>query len=213
MIGLGVSGDAAAKAEAVATLESTVLTERYIRENNLLPVLFSGEWDKHRSTWKTTDPERVPTLWMGNEYFAKKVRDVSQNPKSGLISLTIAWTDPKLAADWANGLVKLANTYLRDRAIADSERHIAYLNEQADNTKLVGLRDMIYEVMEGEIKKEMLARGNDEYALKIIDPAVPSEKPSSPLPILWTLAGLFAGAALAVAIAIGRHNIAWSQRH
>jgi uncharacterized protein involved in exopolysaccharide biosynthesis len=46
--------------------------------------------------------------------------------------------------------------------------------------------------LQNEISKMMLARGNDEYALKVIDPATPPERPSSPVPLYWTLGAFFA---------------------
>ena len=52
------------------------------------------------------------------------------------------------------------------------------------------------------IKKEMLARGSDEYGLKVIDPATVPEKKSYPLPALWISAGAALGLALGVASAV-----------
>jgi uncharacterized protein involved in exopolysaccharide biosynthesis len=109
------------------------------------------------------------------------------------VTLTITWTDPKVAAQWANGLAELTNNYLRQKAISESERNIAYLNDQLAKTSVVALRDSIYSLMESEIKKQMLARGTNEYALKVIDPAVPPEKPTSPKAMLWILMAFCAG--------------------
>jgi len=50
------------------------------------------------------------------------------DPKTGLVTLSITWNDPNIAAKWANGLVRMANDYLRDQAIEESERNIAYLD-------------------------------------------------------------------------------------
>lgn len=187
------SGGGDNKVESVATLQSETLTERYIQENNLLPLLFRDMWDPQQKKWYPTAPRDAPTLWKGNQYFNKKVRGVKETARTGLVTLTIVWTDPTLAADWANGLVKLANDYLRDKAIKESEQNIAYLNEQISRTSAIPVRDSLYSLMETEIKKQMLARGSDEYALKVIDPAVAPERPVSPQPVLWILAALCAG--------------------
>jgi LPS O-antigen subunit length determinant protein (WzzB/FepE family) len=114
-----------------------------------------------------------------------------------------------LAAKWANDFVRMANDNLRDRAIAESERNISYLNEQAAKTDVVGIRQTIYNIMETEINKAMLAKGSEEYAFKIIDPAVVPEKPYSPRPRLWTLASLLGTLLLSVAVAFVR--IAWKK--
>jgi hypothetical protein len=198
LAGLVTPGAGSAKAEAVATLKSEVLTERYIRENGLLPILFSDDWDSKRKAWRVTNPRLVPTLWKGNRLFARQVRTIAEDLKTGMVTLTITWTDPGYAAKWANGLVTLTNEYLRDEAVAESERNILYLKEQAAKTNVVGLQDAIYSLMEGEIKKQMLARGSRDFVLKVIDPATVPERASSPRPILWTSMGLLVGLLVAL---------------
>jgi len=200
-LGLPIGGASGAKAESLATLESATLTERYIQENNLLPVLFHDSWDAQHGKWKVADPGKVPTLWKGNQFFGKAVRTVKEAPRTGLVTLTVAWTDPNLAAQWANGLVKMTNDYLREKAIRESDRNIAYLDGQLANISVMEIRNSIYALMESEIKKQMLARGSDEYALKVIDPAQPPEKAASPQRILWALFGLCLGLLLSLSYA------------
>jgi uncharacterized protein involved in exopolysaccharide biosynthesis len=195
LAGLSMSGTGGTRSESLATLQSEALTQQFIQENNLLPILFASKWDPARSTWKPMDPEDVPTLWKANLYFGRKVRSVKEATKTGLVTLTMTWKDPKLAAQWANGLVKLTNDYLREKAVRESERNIAYLNDQVAKTSAVELRNSIYSLMESEIKKQMVARGSDEYALKVIDPATAPEKATSPQPVLWIL-GAFCGGIL-----------------
>jgi uncharacterized protein involved in exopolysaccharide biosynthesis len=205
LAGLSVGGDSK-KAESLAVLQSRALTNEYIRQNNLLPVLYADQWDAKNNRWDVSDQSSVPTLWEANEKF-KKIRTVSTDNKTGLVTLTIAWTDPKAAADWANDLVKMTNDYLRTAAIEESERNIAYLREQATKTDIVGVKQAIYSILQTEINKAMLARGSDQYALKIIDPAVPPESPSSPNVRVWALAGLFGGLMLSLLIAV--IGLAW----
>lgn len=194
------------KSEIVAVLQSEAITERYIRENGLLPLLYSKEWDTARQQWKTADPKKIPTLWKANVLFKKSIRFTVTEVKSGLVTMVITWKDPVLAAKWANGLVKLTNDYLRDKTISEAERNIAYLGDQAARTDVLGIKEAIYSILENEIKKMMLARGSAEYALKIIDPAVTPEKPSSPQPVIWTLMGLFGGFFVSLAVVFMRHR-------
>lgn len=187
------SGTNTQKAEIAAILVSEELTESYIRENNLLPILYHKDWDASRQQWKDMKPGSVPTLWKANAYFKKKVRFVTTDSKTGLVTLIIAWEDPKVAAAWANGLVKLTNDYMRNKSVAEAERNITYLTGEASKADQVGVKEAIYSILQDEIKKMMLARGSDEFALKVIDPAFAPEKPASPLPIPWTIMGFFGG--------------------
>src|SRR5258708_9779198 len=204
LAGLSVSSGSSAKVEAIATLKSENLTRRYIQDNNLLPLLFPEKWDARQLKWKTNQPDRMPTLWKGNQYFGKNVRRITEDTKTGLVTLTITWTQPRLAPEWANSLVEMTNNFLRDKAIQESERNIAYLADQADKTKIVPVRDSIYALMESAIKKEMVSRGSQEYALKVIDPAVIPERHSSPRLSVWTITGFLVGFIASSAILLMR---------
>jgi uncharacterized protein involved in exopolysaccharide biosynthesis len=201
-----LGGNSGKRDEAIAVLQSELLTERYIRDNNLLPVLYAKLWDKVAQKWRTTDPKKTPTLWKANRDF-KKIRAIVDDKKTGMVIVTMTWTDPKLAAKWANDLVSITNSYLRDKAIREAERNISYLNEQASKTNVIEVQKSIYSLLESEINKEMLARGREEYALKVVDPAFVPEKPSSPGPLLLGLLGFGLGCTAAVLWVFGRRAL------
>ncbi len=202
MAGITLPG-AGKKEEAVAVLQSELLTTNYIRDNNLLPVLFWKDWNPATHRWTTTDPEKMPTLWKANQFFKKHVRKIAEDRKSGLVTLTIQWKDPHVAAQWANGLVKMTNDYLRAKAIREAELNIDYLNEQAKKTTIVEAQRAIYSLMQNELNTEMIARGREEYALKVIDPAFAPEKASSFGPRRLGAFGFALGAFLAILGVLG----------
>jgi uncharacterized protein involved in exopolysaccharide biosynthesis len=193
------------RAETIAVLQSRALTEDYIKQNDLLPVLYPKRWDSATKRWKVG--VKVPNLWKANRYFKSKIRAVTENAKTGLVTLTITWKDPVVAAQWANGLIEATNDYLRGQAIAEADRNIAYLEDQASKTDMVGVRQAIYSILENQIDKAMLARGTEQYALKILDPAAPPDMLSSPKPVMWTLLALFAGLLLSLFAAFVK--VAW----
>jgi uncharacterized protein involved in exopolysaccharide biosynthesis len=205
--GLGGGAGGAKRAESLALLQSQALTEQYIQDNNLLPVLFAKKWDAQAGRWNVTDPDKIPDLWDGNRAFGK-IRQVADDAKTGLVKLSITWTDPKTAAKWANDLVKLTNEQSRARALSEAQRNIAYLNEQAAKTTESELRQAIYQLLEVEMKQEMLARGNYQYALRVIDPAKVPRRPTTPGVLVWALAGLAGGIFLSMLLALLR--AAWN---
>jgi uncharacterized protein involved in exopolysaccharide biosynthesis len=189
----GVSlGGESEKFEALALLQSRILTETFLQQYNVLPLLYPKLWDPVAGRWMVTDPKQVPTLWKAEAQF-RKVRTVVQDPKTSLVTLSISWRDPVLAATWANALVSMTNTRMRDRAIRDSERNIVYLRDQATKTQLVPVQTALSTLLETQYKQSMLAGGNDEYALKVIDPAVAPETPSSIRRGYIVLGGLLGG--------------------
>jgi uncharacterized protein involved in exopolysaccharide biosynthesis len=206
LAGISVTGDSA-KSESLAVLQSEYLTESFIQQNNLLPVLYAKLWDPVRKVWTTQDPLKTPTLWKANKKFDETVRKIIPNAKTGIVSMTITWRNPKQAADWANGMVQMTNEYLRDKAIHEADRNIAYLNEEAAKSNVVEVRQAIYQLMKTEINRAMIARGSKEYAFRVIDPATPPELASSPRKALWVLGGLVAGFMLALFYVLTRASL------
>jgi uncharacterized protein involved in exopolysaccharide biosynthesis len=185
------------KVEALATLQSEALTDKYIQQNNLLPILYRRKWDAARLRWKSSDPSDIPTLWKANRYFRDHIRSVIENARTGVVSMTVTWRDPREAAKWANDLVAITNDYLRTKAIEEGERNIAFLEEQTKRNTVVSIQQAISSLTETELKKVMLAQSREQYALKVLDPATVPEKQAFPLPMIWIptafCCGLFVG--------------------
>jgi len=110
---------------------------------------------------------------------------VGQDKKTGLVTLGIEWADPGQAAAWANALVVRVNAELRARAVAESERSIAYLREQLHKANLEELRLALANLIKGIT----FAKATEEYAFKIIDPAVVPERRIKPKRALMVVLG------------------------
>jgi uncharacterized protein involved in exopolysaccharide biosynthesis len=193
-------------AESIAILKSRALTERFIRERNLLPVIFHDDWDAEKGTWDVSDPEDVPTLARGVERFDKSIRTVNQDVETGLVTLSIDWLDPALARDWAQGLVDEVNADMRGRAVDQSKRNIEFLKGQLEGTDAVELRTAVYSVMESEMKNAMMAAVRTDFAFEVIDPPVVPEKPAWPNRILLAVVGFFLGGLIGVVAALMRRS-------
>ena len=192
------------QAETIATLRSRALTEKFIVEGNLLPVLFPDQWDATRGRWRGGDA-RVPTKGDGFRVFDRDIRTVDEDRKTGLVTVSIDWTDPVLAARWANELVARTNATMRLRASAEAEVTLRYLQKELDRTNKVELRTSLFQLVEAQQKTLMLANTRPEYALRVIDPAEPPGYrdriwPKRPLiAVLGVLLGALLGAAIVLA--------------
>ncbi len=189
----GVSLDGAgAMSKAIATLKSRSLTDAFIREEGLMQVLFSTKWDAKNKKWKTNDKE-IPTTWDAFELFDKEIRSVIEDKKTGLLTLTIEWKDPVLAAQWANQLVIRANAQLQRDAINEGKKSITFLKSELAQTSALEVQQAMYRLIEAETKNIAVAHAREEYAFKVIDPAVASKKPIKPKRALLIGAGLVLG--------------------
>jgi uncharacterized protein involved in exopolysaccharide biosynthesis len=160
--------------QVVATLNSRKFLRTYINQNKLLPVLFDEIWDADKQAWMVPSVENEPTEQKAIASF-KSCLSVDEDKKSGLITLSISWKDPQVAAQWANDLVKQLNEQLREQAIADSKKRVGYLEQELAKTTLQDMRAVLYNLLESEKQKAMLANVNEDFALEVIDPAVAPE--------------------------------------
>lgn len=170
--------------DAVATLKSNDLAEQFIGGHNLEDELLSED-------------SRHGGLWYAAKKFRRSILTVQEDRRTSLITVSIKWRDPVKAADWANSVVHLVNQMLRERDRKDAERSLKFLNDRLSGTDVIEMRNMLFELIEGETRKLMLADAREDYALVIIDKAVAPEERVSPRRKLIVLAGAALGFALA----------------
>ena len=192
----GISIPSSSNVERVlATLETRVFLKKFISSRKLLPIIFDDLWDKPSKSWKTIEGQEELTTLDGIPPLQRAI-EVEQE-KSGLITLSISWNDPFVAAQLANDLVKQINNQLRERAIADSKKRVGYLEQELAKTTLQDMRAVLYNLLEFEKQKAMLANVNEDFALEVIDPAVAPESRTKPnrklIVVLGGVCGVFLG--------------------
>jgi uncharacterized protein involved in exopolysaccharide biosynthesis len=168
-----------------------------MEENDLLPVLFSQQWDADRGEWRL-DAREWPDFRDGVRYFHKHILKVHEDRNTGLVTVAVEWTDPVLAAEWAGSIVRRLNDRMRERALREAETNVAYLQAELAKTSVVTLQQSIGRLLETELQKLMLARGNEEFAFKVVDPAEVPKSPSRPRRALIAVLGTILGSILAV---------------
>lgn len=192
----------------VAVLRSRDFARSFIEERELLHVLLADKWDAANGRWKQADPKRQPDLRDAIKFFDEKVRLVSDDRKSGLVTLSITWTNAAQAAEWANDLAARINARLRAQALEESDRNIEYLKKELADASVVGLQQSLSKLLESEMQKSLLARGSEEYAFKVIDRAWEPRKRVKPLRGIIVgasgIGGMFLGAILAVLVGLRR---------
>lgn len=190
----GVSIGSNNVAVPVAVLQSRGLAKEFIEEMKIQDELLKGK------SGDDLDARDAVTV------FVEDVRTVFEERRTGIVTLTIEWTDPTVAADWANKLVARLNDRLRSQALEEAERNVAYLRKEMAATDVVSQQQSIGRVLEAEMQKLLLARGNDDFALKILDRATPPKKRSSPKRTVIVVVAAILGFLVSVSYLLGRRS-------
>lgn len=200
-------GSGGSTEESLAVLKSKAFLDQFIKDKELLPILFKKKWDSEAHHWKVNDSEDIPSIRDAYEFFTKYIFSTSTAKDSGLVTVSLEWSDPKLIAAWANELINRLNDHQRRGAIAEGQKSIEYLEKQLRETSVVEMQQTLYRLIESETQKMMIANVREEYAFKVIDPAVVPEKKVKPKRAIIITLGGFTGLMLGIFLAFFRSFI------
>lgn len=191
---------------SLAVLQSREFARDFIEQLDLMPIFFEEEWDAEKNRWRVDDPTEAPDVRDGVKFFHEEIFEVSEERRTGLVTLAIEWTDPDVAAEWASILVHRLNDRLRERALQEAQTNVAYLQSEMAKATLVTLQESIGRLLEAELPKLMLAKGNEEFAFKIVDPAVAPRERVRPKRALTAIIGTILGGLLGIFIVLVGHS-------
>jgi uncharacterized protein involved in exopolysaccharide biosynthesis len=170
--------------ESIAVLKSREFTADFIADQNLLPVLFSRTSNFWLNRVKNFSVSKQPDLGDGVEYFDTVVRKVSKDRRTGLVKISIQWTDPVRATLWANLLAERINRRMREVALEESRRKVAFIENQMASSDVVALRDSLGRILDRELKILVATQETGGAAFKILDRAEMPKCPYAPPVIL-----------------------------
>ncbi|MFB1002325.1 MAG: Wzz/FepE/Etk N-terminal domain-containing protein [Pseudomonadales bacterium] len=198
---------------AIETLKSRRFIKTFIANHNLLvPLMAADGWNDTTDTleidesiYDTDNQQWVrdvsaplkpkPSDIEAHEVFTDDILSVSQDKKSGLVTVGVNFYSPTLAKQWADWLVTDLNNYMRNKDLSNAERTINYLTTQLNSTSIADMQTIFYQLIEEQTKTIMLANVRQHYVLEVIDPAVVPEKEVEPkralICVLITLLGGF----------------------
>jgi len=181
-------------------LQSRDFLNAYLEEEDYLPILFKGQWDKKNKKWIANEPPS-----QGNIYgLIKSLIEISRN--KDLIIVKVTWEDPLVVSNLANELINGVNTRIRNQAIEESEKSVAFLEAESNKTVIVSTKNAIYNLIEEQMKTIMLANVRDEFAFKVIDKAHIPEHPSNMSTIEITILSSMIGFLLGIMFGVINHT-------
>ena len=191
---MNLSSGQVTKEEALAILTSRKFLENFVEERQLLKVLFPKSWDSENKVW-VVDREDIPQNSDGFELLSSAL-DISFD--RSLISVEFIHGKKDIVAYILNDLIDEVNSFIRIQSITASDKNINFLKNEIANTQLAGSQEMLYRLVETEIQSIMLANTRQDYAFKIIDPAVEPLHPAGPNRKLIVIVGTLLGFILTI---------------
>ena len=212
-IGGGESGESQI---AQQIMQSWSFVEEFIADNDLAVEVYAAEgWDKsqnqlsidediydvEKGQWLIDDDDsgelRPPTSWELFESFGSRLA-VSEDKKSGLVSVSIEYYSPKIAKQWLDMYVDAINMHMQERQIDKVSRNIEYLENQIEKTPIAEMQEVFYTIIEEQIKSKMLAEASPDYAFSAVSPSMVPEEKSQPKRALICILGTLLGGMLSV---------------
>ena len=185
----------------IATLKSRKFTTLFIQKENIMSDIFYQQWDPDKKEWKDNFK---PGLYEAFNVFDSSIRFVNYNQETGLLAVRMRYKDPTIAAKWANRYVDVFNQHMRNKSIESVRENLDFLNKELQKTYLVEMQKAIYRLIEAKTALQLLENARKEYVLKVIDPAVPATKKSSPIRTRMAILACAGGFMMAIALVIAR---------
>jgi len=224
MAGISLPGSSSGISDkdlALSLLKSKGLLQRLIDKHDILPDLIAAyDWDLTsnsvsydsdlydgvKNVWvRDVKPpyKLIPSTQEAYEFFDKAIA-VSEDKKTGIISLKVNHLSPEIAYQWSLLLIQEVNEYVADMRINEAQLSIDYLNDQIKITPYPELRALFYELIQQHTQSMMLAKVRPEYALTTLDkPLIPEEK-SAPNRLLIVILSTLLGGTLGTLIILIR---------
>ena len=159
LLGVNVGGASNSK---LYYLNSRVLTEEFIIQNNLLDIIQENP--------NAEGMDDSLSLYGAVTGFQGSILSVAQGIETGLITIAFRWTDPAVAVNWLDSFIDLANENLRriDQELAENKYD--YLMSELNNTSSIELRQSLASLIETQMQIITLANVTPEYAFRMVDP-------------------------------------------
>tara|TARA_B110000967_G_scaffold128949_1_gene131745 strand:- start:1349 stop:1978 length:630 start_codon:yes stop_codon:yes gene_type:complete len=197
-------------------MKSWNFIEGFIKSNDLAVEIYAAEgwsrssnslqinsdlYDESDSQWLVENNDTgelgPPSSWKLFQDFVEML-SVSEDKKSGLVSVSIEYYSPQIAKHWLDLYVAAINGHMQERKMAEVTRNITYLEAQIKKTNIAEMKEVFYTIIEEQIKSKMLAEASPDYAFVPVSPSMVPEEKSQPKRALICILGTLLGGMLSV---------------
>ena len=224
LAGVSIGGGESSEAQvAQEIMKSWSFIEGFIADNDLAVEVYAAEgWSRESNqlkfdndvyavktnTWSVENDNigrlGPPTSWQLFEKFSEMLA-VSEDKKSGLISISIEYYSPQIAKQWLDLYITSINKHMQARQVVKVSNNIEYLEAQIEKTSITEMQEVFYTIIEEQIKSQMLAEASPDYAFVAVSPSMVPEEKSQPKRALICILGTLLGGVLSVLTVLVLH--------
>lgn len=130
--------------------------------------------------------------------------DAIYDRKTNIITMSLVSLSPELAHQWLTWLIADFNEYHRNKSVESTARNIEYLKQKIQETKITEIQQALLELMQDQMKQEMLASVQENYLVSILDsPSLASKRDYPPRAIICVV-GTFIGGVIGILLVVLR---------
>ena len=224
LAGVSIGGGESSEAQvAQEIMKSWSFIEGFIADNDLAVEVYAATgWSRESNqlkfdndvyavktkTWLIENDNigrlGPPTSWQLFEKFSEMLA-VSEDKKSGLISISIEYYSPQIAKQWLDLYISSINKHMQARQVVKVSNNIEYLEAQIEKTSITEMQEVFYTIIEEQIKSQMLAEASPDYAFVAVSPSMVPEEKSQPKRALICILGTLLGGVLSVLTVLVLH--------
>ena len=224
LAGVDIGGGDSSEAQmAQEIMKSWSFIDVFIAENNISVEVYAAEgwsrgsnelqidddiYDAETKTWlvenDNTGEVGPPSSWVLFEAFSDR-QVVSENKKSGLVSVSIEYYSPQIAKQWLDMYVAAINAHMQQRQMEKVTNNINYLQAQIEKTSIAEMREVFYTIIAEQTKNKMMTEASPEYAFVAVSPSMVPEEKSQPERAFICIIGTLLGGILSVLLVLVMH--------
>ena len=223
LAGVSIGGGESSESQiAQEIMKSWSFVEGFIADNDLAVEVYAAEgwskgsnelqinqetYDSEDNQWLIEDDSGVvgpPSSWQLFNAFSDKL-SVSEDKKSGLVSVSIEYYSPQIAKQWLDLYISAINKHMQERQVEKVSNNISYLEAQIGKTSIAEMREVFYTIIEEQTKNKMVAEASPDYAFVAVSPSMVPEEKSQPKRALICILGTLLGGMLSVLLVLVMH--------
>ena len=223
LAGVNIRGGESSESQiAQEIMKSWSFVEGFIADNDLAVEVYAAEgwskgsnelkinqdaFDSEGKGWLIEDDSGVvgpPSSWELFKAFSERVV-VSEDNKSGLVSVSIEHFSPQIAKQWLDLYILAINKHMQARQVEKVSNNITYLEIQIEKTAIAEMQEVFYTLIEEQTKNKMVAEASPDYAFVAVSSSMVPEEKSQPKRALLCILGTLLGGILSVLLVLLMH--------